>query len=47
MNDAEIEKVMSDGEDLQTIARKLIDTALDQGSRDNVTALVVRYEAER
>ena len=27
-------------------AQRIVDTALDQGSRDNVTALVVRYEAE-
>jgi protein phosphatase len=29
------------------VPRKLVTTALDQGSRDNVTALVVRYEADR
>ena len=33
--------------DLETVPRKLVEMALDQGSRDNVTALVVRYEADR
>jgi protein phosphatase len=32
---------------LEAVPRKLVDTALDQGSRDNVTAVVVRYEADR
>jgi protein phosphatase len=32
---------------LEHVPRKLVDAALDQGSRDNVTALVVRYEADR
>jgi serine/threonine protein phosphatase PrpC len=31
--------------DPQQAAQAIVDTALDQGSRDNVTALVVRYEA--
>ncbi len=31
---------------LEGVPRALIDAALDQGSRDNVTALVVRYEAD-
>jgi serine/threonine protein phosphatase PrpC len=32
---------------LEHVPRKLVDAALDQGSRDNVTALVIRYEADR
>ena len=31
--------------DPQQAAQAIVDTALDQGSRDNVTALVVQYEA--
>jgi PPM family protein phosphatase len=33
--------------DEQQAAQAIVDAALDQGSRDNVTALVVRYEATR
>ena len=31
---------------LEGVPRALIDAALDQGSRDNVTVLVIRYEAD-
>jgi serine/threonine protein phosphatase PrpC len=31
--------------DEERAAQTIVDTALEQGSRDNVTALVVRYEA--
>jgi protein phosphatase len=34
-------------EDLASVPRKLVDMALDQGSRDNVTALVIKYEADK
>jgi PPM family protein phosphatase len=34
-------------EELADVPRKLVDAAMDQGSRDNVTALVIRYEADR
>ena len=30
--------------DLQRVPRQLVDAALDRGSRDNVTALIVRYQ---
>lgn len=32
--------------DVESAARRLVGTAIDRGSRDNVTALVVRYEAD-
>jgi PPM family protein phosphatase len=42
-----LRSVLDRSPDPETAARALIQTALDQGSRDNVTALVVRYEADR
>jgi len=42
VKDEQIQQMMGETDDLQVVARKLIDTALDQGSRDNVTALLVR-----
>ena len=44
---AAITEVLSSGDDVQQLAETLVARALDAGSRDNVTALVVRYEAER
>lgn len=44
---AAISDVLSSGDDVQGLAETLVARALDAGSRDNVTALVVRYEAER
>ena len=38
--------LLASTQSLETLPRTLIDAALDQGSRDNVTALVVRYEAD-
>ena len=45
VNDPDIEKMMAETTDLEAMAKKLITTALDQGSRDNVTALLVRLPA--
>ncbi len=38
--------ILTEQSDPELAARELVETALDTGSRDNVTALVVRYEAE-
>ena len=47
MDVAGLQGVLEKTPDVETAARTLVDTALERGSRDNVTALVVRYEAER
>ena len=39
--------VLQNSSDVDATARALVETALNNGARDNVTALVVRYEAER
>jgi serine/threonine protein phosphatase PrpC len=45
--DAEaLKQILQAHPDVEDAARELVETALDTGSRDNVTALVVRYEAE-
>ena len=38
--------LLSSGGDLETIAGSVVAAAIERGSRDNVTALLVRYEAE-
>jgi len=38
--------IMRNGDGPEQIAARLVQAALDAGTRDNVTALVVRYEAE-
>jgi len=42
LEDANIADYIKDSKDLQATARKLIDAALDGGSRDNVTALLIK-----
>lgn len=42
----EIASLLQNNQQVEIAARKLVDTALEQGSRDNVTALVLRYEAD-
>jgi protein phosphatase len=41
-----VREIMQQAGDVEAAARTLVESALEQGSRDNVTALVVRYEAE-
>jgi PPM family protein phosphatase len=43
---ADITGVLRSTPDVETAAQGLVTTALERGSRDNVTALVVRYEAD-
>ena len=39
-------RVMQGNGELEAIAARLVKTAIEKGTRDNITALVVRYEAE-
>jgi len=43
---AMLQTVLEQYSDVDTAARTLVQQALDRGSRDNVTALVVRFEGE-
>jgi len=43
MVDAEIESVLIKEESAHAACRKLVDQALDNGGRDNVTVIVARY----
>lgn len=45
LDDAAIQQILRANTDVDAAAGALVRTALDRGSRDNVTALVVRYEA--
>ena len=45
LDDAAIARIMTEQPDLPIAARSLVDTALDRGSRDNVTVLLVRCPA--
>jgi protein phosphatase len=46
LDNAAMGEILERQTDVELAARELVETALDTGSRDNVTALVVRYEAE-
>jgi serine/threonine protein phosphatase PrpC len=39
--------ILQNTTDVDATAQALVETALNKGARDNVTALVVRYEADR
>jgi serine/threonine protein phosphatase PrpC len=43
VEDETLRDVLGQGEDLQQLGEALVSTALAQGTRDNVTALLVRY----
>jgi PPM family protein phosphatase len=47
LDSSAIKQILAREPEVEQAARTLVDAALDGGSRDNVTALVVRYEAER
>jgi protein phosphatase len=44
--DDQIDELLHDREDLPTLARRLVQAAIDRGSCDNITALLVRYEVD-
>ena len=46
VDDATLHRLMSADADLPTMANRLVDTALASATRDNVTALLVRYQRE-
>ena len=45
LDDEALKTILEEQPDVERAARELVDSAIDRGSRDNVTALVVRYEA--
>jgi serine/threonine protein phosphatase PrpC len=47
LDDAAILEIMQSTPDVEEAAQTLVKTAMDRGSRDNVTALIVRYEADK
>ena len=44
LDPAALRQILTDDQDLDVATRSLVDAALEKGSRDNVTALVIRYE---
>ena len=46
MDDPTLLTVMQESAELEAIAARLVKTAIEKGTRDNITALVVRYKAE-
>jgi serine/threonine protein phosphatase PrpC len=44
LDEARLEQLLANDEDPQAIANAVVSTALTRGSRDNVTAVVARYE---
>lgn len=42
LNEDALRELMT-GDDLEVMARRLVTTAIERGSRDNVTALLVQY----
>jgi PPM family protein phosphatase len=47
IGDRELRDMLASNSDALSVADRLVHTAVDRGTRDNVTALVVRYEAQR
>ena len=47
LTDAWLERALGTGDDLPDMAARVVDGALRQGSRDNCTAIVARYEPQR
>ncbi len=45
LDSAALTRILESTEDVAVAAQAIVDAALEAGSRDNVTALVVRYEA--
>lgn len=46
LDDETISTTLASAPDVDTAARQLVGVAMDRGSRDNVTALVVRYQRD-
>jgi protein phosphatase len=46
VDDPTLLQIMQQGGGLDAVADRLVQTAIEKGTRDNITALVVRYEAE-